>query len=97
MATPKKFTDEFKAEAVKLSESSKESMSVIAKELGIALSTLHYWRIQAKRGALRSPDGKAVHFDKETELLRLKRDNERLKRENEILKKAAAFFAKESF
>jgi transposase-like protein len=47
MATPKRFTEEFKIEAVKLTESSKEPISVIAKELGVALSTLHGWREQA--------------------------------------------------
>ncbi len=34
----------FKLEAVKLSESSKQSVEEVAKDLGIAVSNLHRWR-----------------------------------------------------
>ena len=40
------FTREFKVEAVQLVQSSKKSQSQIARDLGIADSTLHHWRKQ---------------------------------------------------
>lgn len=96
MAQRRRYTDEFKVEAVKLTETSNATIAQIAKELGVSQPTLNEWRAQAKQGKLRGPGGKVVSFNDATEMQRLKRENERLKKENEILKRAAAYFPKES-
>jgi transposase-like protein len=96
MSTRKRYTDEFKIEAVQLTETSNATIAAIAKELGVSVPTLNEWRAKAKRGKLRGPGGKVVSFNDAAEMQRLKRELARLKKENEILKLAAAFFAKES-
>jgi transposase-like protein len=96
MAKRKRYSDEFKIEAVKLTETSNATNATIAKELGVSVPTLNEWRARAKRGKLRGPGGKVVSFNDATEMQRLKRENARLQKENEILKRAAAYFAKES-
>lgn len=96
MSTRKRYSDEFKIEAVKLTETSNATIATIAKELGVSVPTLNEWRAKAKRGKLRGPGGKVVSFNDASELQHLKRENARLKKENEILKSAAVFFAKES-
>ena len=96
MSTKKRYSDEFKVEAVKLTETSSATIATIAKELGISVATLNEWRARAKRGKLRGPGGKVVSFNDASEMQRLKRENARLQKEVEILKLAAAYFAKES-
>jgi transposase len=96
MSTRKRYSDEFKVEAVKLTETSSATIATIAKELGVSVATLNDWRARAKRGKLRGPGGKVVSFNDASEMQRLKRENARLQKEVEILKLAAAYFAKES-
>src|ERR1700731_5479432 len=67
------FTDEFKRESVGLLASSGRPLSQIARELGIAPSSLRSWR-----------DASA---DLAAENARLRRENERLRMEREILQK----------
>lgn len=91
----KKYTDEFKREAVRLMETRGErTVGDVASSLGVAENLLHSWRKkyadvseQVRRERGETP---------EEELKRLRRENARLKQEREILKKAAAFFAKEN-
>ncbi len=95
MAKRRKYTEEFKREAVRLVESRGErSVADVAASLGVAENLLHAWkRMYADTAdAVRAERGETP----EDELKRLRRENAQLKREQEILKKAAAFFAKES-
>jgi len=89
------FSPEFKAEAVKLVLDDERSISKVAGELGVAVSSLHEWVQQARvdRGS-----GKADQLtsSEKQELARLRRENRQLRMEREILKKATAFFAKEN-
>lgn len=98
MATKKKrkrFTEEFKREAVRLMLTRGDrTVGDVAESLGVSEGHLHTWR---KRY---SDIGAEVRRERgetpEDELKRLRREVAKLKREREILKKAAAFFAKES-
>jgi transposase-like protein len=63
MSTRKRYSDEFKVEAVKLTETSAATIATIAKELGVSVATLNEWRAKAKRGKLRGPGGKVVSFN----------------------------------
>ena len=91
----RRFTPEFKAEAVRLVETSGRTCAEVARDLGIQPTGLRAWveqaRIDAGKGA---PD--ALTSDEKKELAALRKENRVLKEEREILKKAAAFFAKEN-
>jgi transposase len=95
MPEPKKhFTPEFRAEAVRLAETSGRSRREIAEDLGIGLSTLRSWIDGRRERQLDAPPPDRQE-DMAAELKRLRRENEVLRQEREILKRATAFFAKE--
>jgi len=91
----RRFSAEFKAEAVKLVVGGGRSQLQIARELEISPSALSNWVRQAQIDAGQGPDG-ALTTEEKQELTRLRRENRQLREEKEILKKAAAFFAKEN-
>lgn len=87
------FTDEFKAEAVRLSLESGLSVEQVAQDLGIGKSTLIAWRRRHRESDL----GVAPpEEDPAKEIARLRRENEILRQERDLLKKATAFFAQET-
>ena len=93
MAKPQRtFTREFKMEAVQLAQASEKSQSQIAKDLGIADSTLHHWRKQFAQQGEQAFPGSGHQTAQEEELRQLKRENELLRQERDILKKLSAFF-----
>lgn len=91
-----KYTLEFKKDAAKLVIEKGYTHNQAADSLGISLSALGRW-VRAERGpAIVSAEKKAVlNLTDQTELIRLRKENEQLRMEREILKKAAVFFAKE--
>ena len=95
MSEPKKrFTREFRDEAMRLAQTSGRIRREIAADLGIGLSTLRNW-IDARRGRQMDEPPPDRQEDMAAELKRLRRENEVLRQEREILKRAATFFAKE--
>lgn len=91
----RKFTAEQKAEAVRLVQTSGQSVYRIAQDLDLTETALRRWVQQAQIDAGEGPPG-ALTTDQLEELRQLRRDNARLRQERDFLKKAAAFFAKES-
>lgn len=90
----KTFTKEFKLEAVQLVQRSGKSQAQIARDLGIADSTLHHWCKEfAEQGAQAFP-GSGHQTAQEEELRRLKRELEGMRQERDILKKALAIFSR---
>jgi len=83
------YSPEFKAEAVRLVRTSRESMQQIARDLGVSRETLRQW-LEATRPAPAEP----LTSDERNELQQLRREVRQLREEREILKKATAFFAK---
>jgi transposase len=82
------FTREFKGEAVQLAQSSKKPLTQIARDLGIANSTLHHWRkLFSEQGEQAFP-GSGHQTPQEEEIRHLQRENELLRQERDILKKA---------
>ena len=80
------FTPEFKLQLVKLYESGK-SRSDIAKEYDITPSALDRWvNDHNKTGSFTAEDNRSKE---ETELIKLRKENQRLAMENDILKQAA--------
>ena len=107
----KKYTDEYKSEAMDLVLRSGRTIREIAEDLGISHWTLREWykqvpmaKKQKRPGPMpagKRPQAVEESPDKrvaqlEREVAKLRRDNETLRMEREILKKAATFFAKES-
>lgn len=87
----RKFSPEFKAEAVRLVESSEAPIQTIAQQLGVGKGTLSRWA-----AAARPAPREALSENERSELARLRRENLQLKMERDILKKATAFFARQS-
>ncbi len=87
----RRFTNEFKREAVRLTMTSGRSVERVANDPGIAKPALS--RGRSGHGKSDFPEG--PHEDVGKELTRLRKENEILRQEPEILKKAAAFSAKE--
>src|SRR3712207_5848119 len=92
--TRRRFTAEFKAEAVRLLAGSGRPAQAVAGELGVHPNQLRMWRNE--RLAAGSAEALARQRAEAAELARLRRENKRLEQENEILRRAAAFFAKEA-
>jgi transposase len=90
--TRRRFTAEFKAEAVKRLLDGGKGLSEVATELGLSPGQLSSWRTEHL--AAGSAEALAQRKAEAAEMLRLKRENKRLEEENLILKKAAAFFAR---
>ena len=90
--TRRRFTAEFKAQAVKRLLDGGKGLSEVATELGLSTGQLSTWRTEHL--AAGSAAALAARKAEEAETLRLKRENKRLEEENLILRKAAAFFAK---
>lgn len=94
MGKHRKYTEEFRREAVRVVESrGNRTVRDVAESLGIAESLLHGWRAKYADtvASVREERGETP----EEELRRLRAEVAQLKRDREILKKAAAFFAKE--
>jgi transposase len=85
----RKFSKQFKREAVQLFRTSGKNLSQIARELGVGVSVLGAWvemvDAETKTG---------LSSDEVEEIKQLRKDKARLEMEVEILGKATAFFAK---
>jgi transposase len=90
--TRRRFTAEFKAQAVRRLLESGKPLSEVAAELGVGGGQLSTWR--AEYLAAGSAEALATRKAEGAEVQRLKRENKRLEEENLILTKAAAFFAR---
>ncbi len=91
----KRYSEEFKAEAVKAIENNGGNVSGTARQLGLPMQKLANWQRKANQGKLKG----TKQFD--SELMAVIEENKRLKRElkiaqeeREILKKATAYFAR---
>ena len=89
----RKFTPEFRNEAVRLVIDSGRPIAEVARDIGVVEGTLgnwvNLWRVEH---AGEEPE---LGISERAELAQLRRDNQTLRMEREFLKKAAAFFATE--
>lgn len=91
----RKFSDEFKADVVKLCRAGGESIVAVAERLDLTETAVRAWVKQAEVDEQGGTD-EALTTDEKAELARLRREVKRLTMERDILKKATAFFAKEN-
>lgn len=92
--TRRRFSDEFKADAVSLVIDQGYSVSEAARRLGVERSVLDRWCRQHRQQTSDSPARQ--EDDRDVEIRKLREEVRKLQIEKDILKKAAAFFAKES-
>jgi transposase-like protein len=91
--TRRKFSDEFKRDAVDIVNTSGKSIAQVARELGIYDSSLGSW---VKQGDIDRGVRDGVSTSEREEVVELRRENERLRMERELLKRAVAFWVRES-
>jgi transposase len=91
----RRYTEEFKRDAVALVRSSGRTVTEVARELGVSAEGLRNWvrQDQADRG--QGTPGELTSAERE-ELRRLRRHNREQAETIEVPRKAAVFFAKGS-
>ena len=95
MGSRRKYSREYKIEAVRLANSSGVTLKQIGQELGINANMLSKWRREfQKEGGQTAFPSKGNPRDEE--VAALKRELTRVKKERDFLKQAATFFARES-
>ena len=95
----RKYTEEFKTEAVRLLKGGERPLAEVARDIGVSETTLWGWAFRGKRARAKQPEAKVddgLTMTEREELRKLRRENALLREEREILKKATAFFAKEN-
>jgi putative transposase len=90
--TRRRFTREYKAQAVQLLMESGKPLTEVAAELDVSPGPLSQWRNEQL--AAGSAEALAARKAEQAETQRLRREVKRLEEEVEILRKAAAFFAR---
>jgi len=84
----RRFSDEFKREAVRLAYESGRRLSEVARELEVRPDLIRRWRRRLSGGE----PGRAATTE-EQEIRRLQRELSRVREERDILKKALAIFS----
>mgnify|MGYP006284761099 CR=1 FL=1 len=93
-----KYEEEFKRDAVDLSNRSDKTIKEVAENLGIPYGTLARWRREYKdKGEFAFPGhGKQNLTPEQKEIKRLKKELNDAKEERDILKKAVSIFSKKT-
>ncbi|MFJ9613796.1 transposase [Streptomyces noursei] len=91
----KRYSAEFKRDAIALGDSTARTVTEVARELGVSPESLHNWYRQAKADRGEGRPGELTSAEHE-ELGRLRKVAAEQARTIEVLRKAAVFFAKES-
>lgn len=94
MSKRRKYSPEFKREAVELTRQPGVSCRQVAKEIGINANMLSRWKREADAANGKAFSGTGTPRDQE--VAQLKRELGRVRKERDFLAEAAAFFAKES-
>ncbi|GLW59642.1 transposase [Kitasatospora phosalacinea] len=91
----KRYSEEFKRDAVALARSSSKTVTEVARDLGVSAEGLRSWVKQDKIDRGEGGPGELTSTEHE-ELRRLRRQNLEQQKTIEVLKKATAFFVRES-
>lgn len=94
----RKYSREFKLEAIRLYENGERAVSEVERELGITKGLL--WKWQASRAkSTRNEEsfpGNGRMADTEARIRQLERENHQLRQDKEILKKVLEMFSKDT-
>ncbi len=91
----RKFSREFKIEAVKLVRERGVSSAQAARDLGVHDNVMRKWVKEFGSDPEQAFPGQGQMKPEQQEIERLRREVNKLKAERDILKKAAAYFARE--
>lgn len=89
----RKFSREFKQEAVRMVTEGGHSLSQVARDLELRPDMLRRWKRQLKEDGKDAFPGNGRLAGEAQRLRELERENQRLRMEREILKKALAIFS----
>lgn len=92
MGKYKKYTPEYRGEAVRLVIDNSRPIAEVARDLGINEGTLGNW---VNKHRADHPASEDLGITDRARLRALEKENAELRMQGEFLKKAAAFFAKE--
>jgi len=87
------FTDEYKADVVRLCRSGEKSIGAVCRDLDLVESVVRRWVAQAE---IDSGEREGLTTEERAELRRLRKENRVLREERDLLKRATAFFAAET-
>jgi transposase len=88
----RRYTREFKLEALRLLESSGKSIAEVERDLGIEGRCLYRWRKEFGETQEHAFRGHGRRTPEQERIRQLERENEVLRQERDILKKAMAIF-----
>lgn len=89
----RKYSAEFKSEAVALANQPGQTITGVAADLGVGAGLIQRWKRELSEHGRQAFVGQGVARDEE--LLTLRRELAQVKKERDFLKSAAAYFAKE--
>ena len=92
----RRFTKEFKLEAVRLVHERGVTVAQASRDLGVHGTVLRRWVQECTGDPQQAFPGRGQMKPEQGELAQLRREVLKLKAERDILKKAAAYFAKEA-
>jgi transposase len=96
MGTRRRYSREFKVEAVRLVVERGVTIAQAARDLKVHANVLRSWVRAYRADPKQAFPGVGQQAPEAAEVTQLRREVARLKMERDILKKATAFFAKES-
>ena len=91
--TRRKFSREFKLEAVRLVTTGGRGMAATARDLEVRPDMLRRWKRQLEEDPAEAFPGKGHQKAEEEQVRRLQRELARVKEERDILKKVVAIFS----
>ena len=94
MTRRKRYSKEFKREALRRANEAGMTDTLVAQELGFSTRQLRRWRDEANKHGEEAFPGQGNAHDKE--MMLLKRKLAKVEQERDFLKEAAAYFARES-
>ncbi|MBL4770817.1 MAG: transposase [Planctomycetes bacterium] len=92
--TRRKFSPEFKLEAVRLVTDQGQTIAEVSRQLDLNPGLLHQWRAAVKANGQLTFTTKSTDQLESEEVRKLRRDLKVAREERDILKKALGFFAK---
>ena len=93
----RKYSKEFKLEAIRMYEKGERSVSEVERELGITQGLLWKWKADLEKQPQKEEafPGNGRLTDTEARIRQLERENAMLKEDKEILKKVLTMFSKD--
>ena len=94
----KRYSKQFKLDAIQMFENGEKSMAQVERELGITNGMLGKWRteLMEAKGSANAFPGHGNLPEPEARIRQLERENAQLRQEKEILKKVLGIYSKDA-